>query len=225
VGSVLKGVVAAHSVAWAGQVTVRRLREDVGRAIALSETDHEVFRHSGGLPPESRDEPGNGSPEEDREIGASSTLQQGPALRDTREPEAVEDREIGARPTPQQDPAPRATRGSVAVEDREIGASPTPQQDPAPRTRGSRRGVHECRARLWDGGVRASWRRRSGGVSLDVGEGSAVAGRCGLLPRCHAGRSMTGVLELGRLRGAVGPRISRSRIGVRRSRSAGRAQR
>ncbi len=39
-------------VAWAGRVTVRRLREDVERALALSETDPEAFRRGGGLPPE-----------------------------------------------------------------------------------------------------------------------------------------------------------------------------
>jgi hypothetical protein len=42
-------------VAWAGQVTVRRLREDVERALALSETDPEAFQRGGGLPPEVSD--------------------------------------------------------------------------------------------------------------------------------------------------------------------------
>jgi hypothetical protein len=39
-------------VAWAGHVTVRRLREDVEWALALAETDPEAFRRSGGLPAE-----------------------------------------------------------------------------------------------------------------------------------------------------------------------------
>lgn len=46
-------------VAWAGRVTVRRLREDVDRALTLQETDAEAFRERGGLPVEA-----------DREIGA-----------------------------------------------------------------------------------------------------------------------------------------------------------
>jgi hypothetical protein len=39
-------------IAWARQVTVRRLREDVERALAVAETDPVVFRRDGGLPPE-----------------------------------------------------------------------------------------------------------------------------------------------------------------------------
>ena len=48
-------------VAWAGQVTVRRLREDVEWALTLEQTDPAAFRRSGGLPAEARGE---------REIGA-----------------------------------------------------------------------------------------------------------------------------------------------------------
>jgi len=48
-------------VAWAGRVTVRRLREDVERALGLRETDPAAFRKGGGLPPEAWD----------REIGAT----------------------------------------------------------------------------------------------------------------------------------------------------------
>jgi len=58
--SVLAPLVSADSlgwfvedwVAWAGRVTVRRLREDVEQALALSETDPEGFRRGGGLPPD-----------------------------------------------------------------------------------------------------------------------------------------------------------------------------
>ena len=39
-------------VAWAGRVTVRRLREDVEQALVLSETDPEAFRRGGGRPPQ-----------------------------------------------------------------------------------------------------------------------------------------------------------------------------
>jgi hypothetical protein len=48
----------ADWVAWAGRVTVRRLREDVEWAITLADADPEAFRLSGGLP------------SADREIGA-----------------------------------------------------------------------------------------------------------------------------------------------------------
>ena len=48
-------------VSWAGRVTVRRLREDVERALVLSETDPEAFRRGGGRPPQVCG---------DREIGA-----------------------------------------------------------------------------------------------------------------------------------------------------------
>jgi hypothetical protein len=41
-------------VAWAKQVTVRRLREDVEWALALADTDPVAFRQSGGLPAEIR---------------------------------------------------------------------------------------------------------------------------------------------------------------------------
>jgi hypothetical protein len=77
----------ADWVAWARQVTVRRLREDVEWALALEDTDPEAFRQSGGLPAEVRGgreiradkkepardgvtPPGDSEPEPDREIGA-----------------------------------------------------------------------------------------------------------------------------------------------------------
>jgi len=66
-------------VAWAGRVTVRRLREDVDRALTLQETDPEVFRERGGLPSDA-----------DREIGA------GPGEREGSHRPAP-DREIRAR--------------------------------------------------------------------------------------------------------------------------------
>jgi hypothetical protein len=67
--SVLAPLVSADSlgwfveewVSWAGRVTVRRLREDVERALTLEETDPEAFRRGGGRPPEVCG---------DREIGA-----------------------------------------------------------------------------------------------------------------------------------------------------------
>ena len=65
-------------VAWAGCVTVRRLGEDVERAVALSETDPEAFRRTGGLPPETggvtslRRSGGRPLCEGDREIGAAA---------------------------------------------------------------------------------------------------------------------------------------------------------
>ncbi|MBW2257685.1 MAG: HNH endonuclease, partial [Deltaproteobacteria bacterium] len=84
-------------VAWAGRVTVRRLSEDVERALALSETDREAFRDGGGLPPEARDE---------REIGAPCTETGEPAV-------AGDDREIGAGPTLPEGPA---SQGSAPEE-------------------------------------------------------------------------------------------------------------
>jgi hypothetical protein len=53
-------------VAWAGRVTVRRLREDVEWALTLEDTDPAAFRKMGGLPAEARGE----APSSDREIGA-----------------------------------------------------------------------------------------------------------------------------------------------------------
>ena len=57
-GEVRRGVVV-----WAERVTVRRLRDDVERAVALRETQPEAFRRAGGLPSEAR---------RDREIGAAA---------------------------------------------------------------------------------------------------------------------------------------------------------
>ncbi len=54
-------------VAWADRITLRRLREDVERAVALAETDHVAFRRGGGLPPEA-----GSDADEDREIGATA---------------------------------------------------------------------------------------------------------------------------------------------------------
>ncbi len=99
-------------VAWAGRVTVRRLGEDVERALALSETDPEAFRHGGGLPPESRD---------DREIGAEPTLPGSPA------PKSRSDREIGAPRTVAAEPVAKSR------DDREIGAKPTLPEGPTPQ--------------------------------------------------------------------------------------------
>jgi hypothetical protein len=81
-------------VAWAGQVTVRRLREDVEWALALEETDIVAFRRSGGLPPEARGERATrdveGDPRTpDREIGAAQTEAGADAL-------SRRDQEIGA---------------------------------------------------------------------------------------------------------------------------------
>jgi len=78
-------------VAWAERVTVRRLREDMERALALSETGPEAFRAGGGLPPEAREE---------REIGAPCTATGEPAV-------AGDDREIGAGLTLPATPAPQ----------------------------------------------------------------------------------------------------------------------
>jgi len=85
-------------IARAGQVTVRRLREDVGRALALSETDRVAFRESGGLPPES---------------GGESAVS--PAEKKAGAPEAQsrQDREIGASPTP---PVPPVLQPSTPEE-------------------------------------------------------------------------------------------------------------
>ncbi len=68
-------------VAWAGRVTVRRLRKDVERALALAETAREAFRGGGGQAPGARD---------DREIGAPRTVTAEPVA------ESRDDRGIGA---------------------------------------------------------------------------------------------------------------------------------
>jgi hypothetical protein len=87
----------ADWVAWAGRVTVRRLREDVEWALTLEDTDPVAFRGTGGLPPEARGDQG------------------GIAERKATEPDDVQDREIGAQ---HRDPG-----GNVApVAEGEIGA-------------------------------------------------------------------------------------------------------
>jgi hypothetical protein len=91
-------------VAWAGLVTVRRLREDVEWALALEDTDPVAFRRSGGLPPEARGDRGTGD-----------------AAQDASTPDGVRDREIRA---PQRDPGGDAAPGL----DQEIGA---PQKEAA----------------------------------------------------------------------------------------------
>jgi hypothetical protein len=95
-------------VEWAGRVTVRRLDDDVERALALAETQPAEFARTGGLPAEALDPRVRDAYDPllsiDREIGASPTDSEGdqPALgpRSTL-PEAVDsrDREIGARET------------------------------------------------------------------------------------------------------------------------------
>jgi hypothetical protein len=66
-------------VAWAGKVTVRRLRDDVEWALALEDTDPAAFRLTGGLPPEcgkreirapQKDQVGDAAPPPEREISA-----------------------------------------------------------------------------------------------------------------------------------------------------------
>jgi hypothetical protein len=89
-------------VAWAGQVTVRRLRQDVEWALALEDTDPAAFRQSGGLPA-------------DREIRA-------PRTNPGKDMVPGADREIGApRTNPGEDTVPGA--------DREIGAPRTAPAD------------------------------------------------------------------------------------------------
>jgi hypothetical protein len=61
-------------VAWAGQVTVRRLREDVQWALALEETDRVAFQRSGGLPAEARGEGEISAPQRDAGTDATARL-------------------------------------------------------------------------------------------------------------------------------------------------------
>ena len=108
-------------VAWAGRVTVRRLREDVEEALALAETDPRAFRRDGGLPPEAREE---------REIGAQPRGAEGHSL------EADAGRSAPRR-APQEEDAVRP--------DREIGAQRRGAE--GPRTRGGHP-PEECWARF-----------------------------------------------------------------------------
>jgi len=73
-------------VAWAGRITVRRLREDVERALALSEADPQAFQRDGGLPPGAR---------ADRGIRAQHTASEHAGAAS----EAGDDRETGAQHT------------------------------------------------------------------------------------------------------------------------------
>ena len=74
-------------VGWAERVTVRRLGEDVERALALAETDPEGFRQNGGLPPEAH---------EDREIGAPVKETEKDGAAGNKGERETADREIGA---------------------------------------------------------------------------------------------------------------------------------
>jgi hypothetical protein len=116
-------------VAWAERVTVRRLREDVELALALSETDPEAFRRSGALPPEAR---------HDREIRATERVSR-EDLTGAGEDLAGGDREIGAterdakEQTTSADRANAGGSGGEAAEKREIGATdPYPHHHPEP---------------------------------------------------------------------------------------------
>ena len=81
-------------VAWAGKVTVRRLRDDVEEALTLAETDPQAFRRGAGLPAEAH-----------REIGATlrETERDSPTPLGSLEP--FLDREIGAMATAPEDEA------------------------------------------------------------------------------------------------------------------------
>ena len=132
---------------WAQRVTVRRLGEDVERALALAEMNPEAFRQSGGLPPEalehrevdarekgSLDSPG--CTEGEREIGArpmeaeehlarvdsgASTPTSPGSAQDDRAPEgrALGDREIGA-----------TTRGTTEDSSAHAGTLAPPECEP-----------------------------------------------------------------------------------------------
>ena len=78
-------------VAWAKQVTVRRLREDVEWALALEDTDPVAFRQSGGLPAEIRGDREIGA--QQRELGREGAA---PAGASEPAPEPGPGREIGA---------------------------------------------------------------------------------------------------------------------------------
>jgi hypothetical protein len=91
-------------VTWAARVTVRRLREDVERALAVSETDPEAFRRGGGLPPEARDDRvigairrgGEGHVVEATPAAEGDGSGPGTSRGDSRASDADGDREIGA---------------------------------------------------------------------------------------------------------------------------------
>ncbi len=72
--------------------TLPRNVVESSRALALAETDREAFPHGGGLPPESRGEPGIGARE-----------------KDATEHVTGDDREIGAEPTVPENPVPQAS--------------------------------------------------------------------------------------------------------------------
>ncbi len=114
-------------VEWAGRATVRRLDDDVERALALAETQPGEFARTGGLPAEAHDSHSSHHSHDshdshlsgDREIGAVPTASE-------EESQADPDREIGAPPTaPEEDPSTRGTWLASLGPDREIGAAPT----------------------------------------------------------------------------------------------------
>jgi len=112
-------------VAWAGQVTVRRLRADVEDALTLREVHPSVFRQTGGLPAEARTREGCPADQGDREIGATAMGAEKAAVADPDAPVASSsDREIGATAMGAEEAAvadPDAT--GVSSPDREIGAT------------------------------------------------------------------------------------------------------
>jgi hypothetical protein len=93
-------------VEWAGRITVRRLDDDVERALTLAETQPGEFAREGGLPAEAHDaqHAHDSHAPSDREIGAPATdSERDQPIRDPRSTlaEALDSdgREIGAPPT------------------------------------------------------------------------------------------------------------------------------
>ncbi len=98
------GTSVAGWVEWAGRTTVRRLDDDVERALALAETQPAEFARTGGLPAEAHDSQARDSHDSrlshDREIGAPATAPEGEtSSRGPRLARVGLDREIGARET------------------------------------------------------------------------------------------------------------------------------
>ena len=105
------GTSVAGWVEWAGRTTVRRLDDDVERALALAETQPVEFARTGGLPAEAHDFQAHDSQARDSQAHDSQA-------RDSHESRLSPDREIGAPATgPEADTQPDP--------DREIGAPET----------------------------------------------------------------------------------------------------
>jgi hypothetical protein len=109
-------------IAWAMQVSVRRLRDDVDRALLLTETDPEAFARTAGLPAAAHDAPASGAGEGERGgtiagVHPAVPAREGPLHADFPPPDAgvphtereAREGQIGAQPRDRVETSPAET--------------------------------------------------------------------------------------------------------------------